>query len=308
MKKRYHEPVLLKESIEYLNIQSNEVYVDATAGFGGHTDYILKKIRHGKVYCIEQDNRAYEYLKEKYKVDKRVEIINDNFGIIGKFIENQIAGILYDLGVSSFQLDTNERGFAFKTDALLDMRMSLKTDLTAYEVINTYSAEELSYIIKKYGEEKFHKRISNAITEYRKKRKIKTTYELADLIRKIYNIPAYKKPRIDPATKTFQAIRIYINKELEMLTNSLESSFNLLKSKGRMVVISYHSLEDRIVKRFFKSKCRVCKCNLRILKKCICGNKTEAKILTKKPIIASETEININRRARSAKLRCLEKI
>lgn len=308
MEKKIHIPVLLKESIEYLKVKEDGFYMDCTAGFGGHSDKIIEKLKTGKIYCIEQDKLAYEYLLNKYKNNNKIVLINDNYNIIGSFSDIKFDGILYDLGVSSFQLDSNERGFAFKTDALLDMRMSLDTDITAYEVVNTFSFEELLHILKTYGDETRCKSIAKAIIRFRAKKPIKTTFELADIVRKVYNIPSYIKQRIDPATKTFQAIRIYVNKELEKLTESLNAGFDLLKISGRMVVISYHSLEDRIVKKFFKSKVRNCICNLRLNNECKCGRKVEGEILTKKPETASELEIKQNRRSRSAKMRIIEKL
>lgn len=303
-----HLPVLLKESIDYLNIDENGIYVDATAGFGGHSTEILNYFKNGQLYCFEQDADACEKLKEKFKDNKNVFIINDNFRFIDKFIPNQINGIIYDLGVSSYQLDKNTRGFSFRTDALLDMRMSDKSNLTAYEVINYFKKNDLEYIIKTFGEERFYKRIVEQIIRKREQKKIKTTLELSDIIRNIYKSYGKFNERIDPATRTFQAIRIYVNDELNSLKESLEKVLCRLKKSGRIVVISFHSLEDRIVKNYFKSKSRECKCNLKILKSCQCGIKKELEIITKKPIIPSEEELMNNRRARSAKLRCAEKV
>ncbi|HOK39971.1 MAG TPA: 16S rRNA (cytosine(1402)-N(4))-methyltransferase RsmH [bacterium] len=309
MNEKIHKPVLLKEVIEYLKIEENGIYIDATAGYGGHSEEIVKRLKNGKLYCIEQDENAAEYLKDKFKNNKKIEIITDNFKIIGLFFENNsINGVLFDLGVSSPQLDINDRGFSFRTNALLDMRMNQKNSLTAFEIVNYFDFQTLGYIIKTYSEERLYKQIAKEIIKVREKKFIRTTFELAEIVRNVYKRAGYFKSKIDPATKTFQAIRIYVNDELTALKEALKGVIPKLVSKGRIVVISFHSLEDRIVKNFFREKSRDCKCNLKINKECRCGIKKELEIITKHPIEADEEEVIKNKRARSAKLRCAEKV
>ena len=301
----FHIPVLTKEILNYLNLKKGGVYIDCTVGGGGHSKAILEKIYpHGLLIGIDQDIEAINAAKEELKtyLDK-VTLIKGNFKNLEKILPDikikTVSGIIFDLGVSFHQLKEKERGFSFKEDSHLDMRMDLNQEFNAYILINSYSENDLVEIFEKYGEERFSKRIARLITIERKKERINTTKQLADLV--IRSLPRTKKRhtwRIHPATRIFQAIRIEVNQELKALEKGLNQAIRALEDKGRICVISYHSLEDRIVKHLFKEVEREGK-----------GQKNYGlKIITKKPIRPSSEEIRENPKARSAKLRVAEKI
>jgi 16S rRNA (cytosine1402-N4)-methyltransferase len=303
-----HKPVLLKEIINFLNIKPNGIYIDCTAGGGGHSQSILEKIDSGKLIAIDQDPEAIYNLKKKFSKKNNLYIIQSNFiNIKEKLAEigiYSIDGVLFDLGVSSYQLDNPERGFSYNKNCFLDMRMS-KNGISAHDIINNYSEENLAKILKKYGEEKFCRKISRNIIKARAKNPIETTIELVEIIKN--SVPASIKRLKHPAKKTFQAIRIEVNKELENLEKGLNSVFPLLKSSGRLLVITFHSLEDRLVKKKIINWCQGCTCpnNFPI---CICKKNPEAILINKKTIKPSISELKTNPRSRSAKLRGIIKI
>lgn len=303
-----HIPVLLDETIKSLNIKENGIYVDATAGGGGHSSEILKRLKYGKLICIDQDPDAIRNLKDKFADEENVIIIKGNFGDIENLLHDraiyQVDGILMDIGVSSHQLDTKERGFSFHEDAPLDMRMS-QSGISAKDIVNTYEYKELVTIISRYGEEKYASSIANGIIRARKIKEINTTVELAEIIKE--NVPQKARRESHPARKTFQALRIAVNKELDVLSSGIDGAFNLLSKGGILSIITFHSLEDRIVKQKFLSFCEGCTCP-KDFPVCVCGNKPKAKLVVKKPITASKEELSENPRSRSAKLRALEKL
>ena len=299
-----HKPVLFKETIDLLNIKPDGIYIDGTAGGGGHSKAILDKLISGTLISIDQDPDAIKTVKEKFRNNRSSIVVQSNFSEIERIVEEYsidgVDGVLLDIGVSSYQLDTAERGFSYHSDAPLDMRMS-QSGISAYDIVNNYSWQQLAEIISKYGEDKFAKSIAKAIVKNRELKKINTTLELVEVIKSA--VPAaVRRDGGHPARKTFQAIRIAVNDELNVLQKGLDSAFSVLKPEGRLVVITFHSLEDRIVKRSMASWCDPCTCpsDFPI---CICGKKAKAKLLTKKPIEASENELKNNPRSRSAKLR-----
>lgn len=305
-----HVPVLLKEVIDYLKPEPGKNYIDATLGFGGHSEQILERIApEGKLLGIDQDEAALA------AATKRLERFGKNFFCQkGNFAEiNQIAanypvtgGILADIGVSSVQLDEAERGFSFAENGPLDMRMDKSQPLTAREIVNTWEEARISKIIREYGEEKFANRVARAIVSARTNEQIETTRGLREIVTQA--IPRKFWPKnIDPATKTFQAIRIAVNDELGVLKQFLPQAIDLLQPGARLAVITFHSLEDRIVKDYFRERANPCTCPPEF-PKCVCGKVADAKIITKKPVIASASEIETNPRSRSAKLRVIEKI
>ncbi|MDE6357184.1 MAG: 16S rRNA (cytosine(1402)-N(4))-methyltransferase RsmH [Eubacteriales bacterium] len=308
-----HTSVLLNECIESLNILPNGTYIDGTMGGAGHSKEIIKKLsKDGKLICIDQDENAIKTGKERLKDFENVIFVHKNFSEIECIYEELnlqntgIDGILLDLGVSSHQLDEAYRGFSYMNDAPLDMRMDIRNDFSAYNVVNEYSKDKLYKIISEYGEERWAKRIAEFIVEERKEKPIKTTFELVSIIKKA--IP--KGARADgphPAKRTFQAIRIEVNGELEILKNTINSMVKFLNKDGKLSIITFHSLEDRIVKNVFKELENPCICP-REFPICACGKKQMGKILTKKPILPSNKELEENHRARSAKLRVFEKI
>lgn len=304
-----HIPVLLKEAVELLNCKSSGIYIDCTVGAGGHAERILELTSpDGKVVGIDQDEEILKIAEGRLKrFGERVRLMHGNFSDIKGIMKDEKAdGILFDLGVSSYQLEDKERGFSFMSDAPLDMRMDKKAETTAADIINSSSERELSDIIFKYGEERFAKRIASFIVRERERKAITTTLQLSNIITKA--IPARFHPRdIHPATRTFQALRIAVNRELEILAKSLLNAVDILKPKGRMCVISFHSLEDRIVKRTFQRLEKGCICPPKI-PVCQCGIKPSVRIITKKPVIPAEEEISVNPRSRSAKLRTAEKL
>ena len=302
-----HIPVLLNEVIEGLEIKPDGVYIDCTLGGAGHSVEIAKRLGKGTLIGFDQDEEAVQAAKNRLK-DYNCIIINDNFSNIKTRLENEgikkADGVLMDLGVSSHQLDTAERGFSYHEDAPLDMRMS-KKGISAFEVVNDYSEQEIARILFLYGEEKYSRSIARAICNKREISPIKTTLELASIIRE--NVPVSYRKAKNPAKKSFQAIRIEVNKELEVLQIGLNDAFDVLNIGGRLAVITFHSLEDRIVKNKFNELCKGCTCpsDFPI---CVCGNTPKAKKISKKPIVAGEEELKINNRSRSAKLRIIEKI
>ncbi|MDR3519819.1 MAG: 16S rRNA (cytosine(1402)-N(4))-methyltransferase RsmH [Candidatus Pacebacteria bacterium] len=296
--KSVHKTVLLNETIEGLNLQkvSSEkaLVVDCTFGGGGHSAEICKRYPSVKIIAFDQDQGAFEKAKDKFKsLDCEIDFVNANFKDLEKFVSSGVDGIIFDLGLSSDQLENSGRGFSFMKDEPLLMTMKenpLPEDVTAGDVVNTWSETSLADIIYGYGEERFSRRIAKRIVDARQKAEIKTTFDLVKIIDSA--VPAsYKRGRIHPATKTFQALRIAVNDELGVLKIGLQSGFNILKSGGRMSVISFHSLEDRVVKRFYKEV----------------EKEGVARLINKKPIIATSEEVKNNSRSRSAKLRVLEK-
>lgn len=305
----YHIPVLYKEVIEKLVINRDGVYVDCTMGGGGHSLGILEAISEkGKLIAMDQDDAAIKYATEKLKkTGKNVDIYRDNFENLEMVIymagSDKVDGILMDIGVSSRQLDDEERGFSYREDARLDMRMDKRAKISAYEVVNEYSEEKLSKLIYTYGEESFARKIARRIVEKREENKIETTHQLVKIVESAIN----KRMDKHPAKKTFQALRIEVNRELEVLEKTVYKAIRLLKPGGRLAVITFHSLEDRIVKNIFKELEKGCTCPP-TFPMCVCGKKPEIKIITKKPIIPSKEEVDINYRAHSSKLRVAERV
>ena len=302
-----HASVLLAETIELLAPMPGDVFVDATLGLGGHTQALLETEATLRVIGIDQDVEAMKLAKERLKqFGDRVEFRQGNFADIRKLADSA-DGILADLGVSSLQFDSETRGFSFRFDSPLDMRMDAEgDDETAAELLERLSEEEIANIIYGYGEERFSRRIARRIVERRNTgNPVRTTKELAELVER--SVPRKPKDKIHPATKTFQALRIAVNRELEVLERFLKDSIDLLKPNGRLAVISFHSLEDRMVKQAFLKASGKCQCPPRI-PQCICGAAKQVEILTKKPITAGDDELDVNPRSRSAKLRAVRKL
>ena len=299
-----HKSVLLNECIQNLNLKSNSVIVDCTLGYGGHSSEILKRIPNGLLYAFDQDKEAIQSANQRLsKINYNYQIINDNFVNIDKYIIDKVDGILFDLGVSSPQLDEDERGFSFHKNARLDMRMNRNQELDAYKVVNEYSLEDLNKIIRDYGEEKYSYSIAKAIIEKRKTQKIETTFELVEIIKEA--VPMKYKREHHPARKTFQAIRIEVNDELNVFRKALNKALKLLKVNGRICVITFHSLEDKICKNIFKSVTEIDK-NLKNMPVIPDEYLPNYKII--KTIEPSKEEIEKNKRSRSAKLRIIERI
>lgn len=307
-----HTTVLLNEAVEGLDIKENGIYVDCTLGGAGHSYLIASKLgKEGRLISFDQDETAIAAARERLaEYSDRVTLIKTNF----KYIKHALAeigitkvdGIVFDLGVSSPQLDEEERGFSYKYDSPLDMRMDQGNDLTAEVIVNTWSEEQISKIIFEYGEEKFARRIAKKIVDYRSTKAIETTGELVELIKE--GIPAAaRRTGPHPARRTFQAIRIAVNDELNVFRDALHDSIDLLNPNGRVSIITFHSLEDRICKKVFQDYAQGCICppDFPI---CTCRNKPAIKIVTKKPILPSNEEVESNPRARSAKLRIAEKL
>lgn len=304
-----HEPVLLDKCIEALNINPNGIYVDGTLGGAGHSFEIIKRLSpKGLLIGIDRDTKALEAAKEKLKSYTNVKYIHDNHDNIKQILEelqiNGVDGILLDLGVSSYQLDEKERGFSYIANAELDMRMDKEQKLSAKDVINTYSEEKLANIIWEYGEERFSRQIARNICKTREQKKINTTGELVEIIKK--SIPLSKQKDGHPAKRTFQAIRIEVNNEIEPLYNTVLDCINCLNKNGRLAILTFHSLEDRAVKKAYNEAEGKCTCPSD-LPYCVCGAKSLGKIINKKPIEATEEETKNNSRAKSAKLRIFEK-
>lgn len=308
-----HVSVLLDESIENLNIKKGGIYIDGTLGGAGHSYQICKTLDNsGMLIGIDQDINAINAAKKRLDEYTNVKFVHNNFCNIKDIAEQLdlysygVDGILLDLGVSSYQLDEAERGFSYMNNAKLDMRMDESQKFSAFDVVNTFDSEKLFKIISEYGEERWAKRIAEFIVNERKEKNIETTFELVEIIKKAIPKSA-RKDGPHPAKRTFQAIRIAVNKELEILKESIENMVDLLNENGRICIITFHSLEDRIVKNTFKLLENPCTCP-REFPVCICGKKPKIKIISKKPIIPSDIEIENNHRSRSAKLRVAQKI
>lgn len=305
-----HISVLKEESISGLNVCPDGIYVDATTGGGGHSLEIVKKLKSGKLICIDKDTDALKKAKEVLKeyLDKIV-FVNDNFANIKNILNElnieKVDGILADLGVSSYQIDTAERGFSFMKNARLDMRMNKSQSLDAYKVINEYSEQDLAKIFYEYGEERNARQIARKIVKLREKKPIETTFELRDIIVSSYPPKFQNKPSL--CNRAFQAIRIEVNGELDDLKMAIEDMIALLNKGGRLCIISFHPLEDRIVKNAFKLHSTNCICPPK-LPKCVCGHVADVKLVTKHPIVPTDNELLSNTRSASSKLRIIEKI
>lgn len=304
-----HRSVLLDECIEGLNIKPDGIYIDGTLGGAGHSSQIVKRLSNqGRLIGIDQDEDAIKAASERLCDYKNVTIVRSNYEKMKTVLNDlgieKVDGILLDLGVSSYQLDTVERGFSYKYDTELDMRMDRRQALTAKDIVNNYSEKELFRIIRDYGEDGFAQNIAKHIVRARENAPINTTYELNEIIKAA--IPAKLRTNGHPSKKTFQAIRIECNRELEVLKNTLEDMIELLNNEGRLAIITFHSLEDRIVKSEFKKQENPCTCPPSF-PVCVCGNKPKGKVITRKPILPSEQEMEENSRSKSAKLRIFEK-
>ena len=305
-----HQPVMLEECIKGLNIKKDGIYVDGTIGGAGHSREIVKKLSEkGLLIGIDRDNDALSASAKILETYKNVKLVYGNHDDIKQILEQlgieKVDGILLDLGVSSYQLDEKTRGFSYLGENELDMRMDKNQELTAKKIVNEYKQEKLADIIYNYGEERFSKIIAKNICEYRKNETIETTKQLVDIIKK--SIPLSKQKDGHPAKRTFQAIRIEVNNEIEPLENSIKDCIDVLNTEGRLCVITFHSLEDRSVKNVFNTAQGICICP-KDLPYCVCGAKQLGKIINKKPIIATENEQKENTRSKSAKLRIFEKI
>ena len=303
-----HIPVMLYEAVDGLSVRPDGVYVDGTAGGGGHSAEILSRLTTGTLYSIDQDPDAIAEVTRRFKDNDRSVILQGNFSEMQALLAEKgvfsVDGVLLDIGVSSHQLDEGARGFSYHEDAPLDMRMS-QSGPTAADFVNTAELSELSRVISLYGEEKFAYSIAKGIARAREDKPIETTLELAEIVKA--NVPQKVRRDGHPARKTFQAIRIAVNRELEVLEKGLDAAFELLSPGGRLSVITFHSLEDRVVKQFMKDKAQGCTCP-KDFPVCVCGNTPKGKIITRKPIVPSEEELERNPRARSAKLRVIEKL
>ena len=305
----YHIPVLYYETLDNLVINPDGIYIDCTLGGGSHSEGILERLSDkGLLISIDQDTNAIEYSKKRLeKFGSKWKVFKGNFENIDTIAYmagiDKVDGILMDIGVSSKQLDDPERGFSYRYDVKLDMRMNTEQKISAYDVVNTYSEEQLSKIIFEYGEERHARKIAKLIVEERKSSPIEKTSDLIALIKRAYPERASKHP----AKKTFQAIRIEVNRELEVLENAMSKAVELLKVGGRLAIITFHSLEDRIVKNKFKDLATACKCP-KDIPICVCGGVKKFEIITKKPIIPIDDELKNNNRAHSSKLRILERI
>lgn len=301
-------PVLLRETIEGLNVKPDGIYVDGTAGGGGHSSEILKGLKSGKLYSIDRDPDAIATVTERFKDESCSVIVRGRFGDMKELLRargvEKVDGVLLDIGVSSHQLDTAERGFSFHEDAPLDMRMSQEGD-SAAQLVNTLPYAELARIIGTYGEDKFASSIARAIVRYRENKEIVTTLELAEIIKS--SVPQRVRREGHPARQTFQAIRIAVNDEFGELERGLDSAFEMLRPGGRLAVITFHSIEDRITKQRMAKWCTGCTCPSDF-PVCVCGKKPQAKLITRKPVVAGEEELEMNQRSRSAKLRVCEKL
>ncbi len=306
-----HRSVLLDECIENLNIKENGIYVDGTLGGGGHSYYILKKLNNtGMLIGIDRDMDAINAAKEKLKEFSNFKAVHDNHANIIKILENlkiyHVDGILLDLGVSSYQLDEADRGFSYMHNAKLDMRMNREDEFSAYDVVNGYDEDKLYRIFKDFGEERYSRQIAKKICEVRKEKSIETTFELVDIIKSAMPQRALNEKQ-HPAKRVFQAIRIEVNQELEKLKQAVIDSILSLNNGGRLAIITFHSLEDKIVKHAYEEMEGRCTCP-KDFPVCVCNYKSYGKIVNKKPIVSTEEELIQNPRARSAKLRVFERI
>lgn len=306
-----HVSVLLKETISGLKIKEDGIYVDGTLGGAGHAYQVCSRLgEQGRFVGIDQDEAAILTGQERLaEFGDKVSIVRSNYCNMKEVLHGlgieKVDGIVLDLGVSSYQLDTVERGFSYKEDAPLDMRMDNRQDMTAKDIVNTYSEMELYRIIRDYGEDKFAKNIAKHIVRMRQEKEIETTYELNEAIRAAIPMKVRKNTG-HPSKKTFQAIRIELNKELEVLNNTLQDMIDLLNPNGRICIITFHSLEDRIVKSIFRKNENPCTCPPSF-PVCMCGMESKGKVITRKPILPSEEEMENNRRSKSAKLRVFER-
>ena len=305
-----HIPVLKNETIELLNIKDNGIYVDGTIGGAGHSKAIEQKAKIKTLVGIDQDIEALETAKKNLSDYDNVIFVNDNFKNIDEVLSRlkivKVDGILVDIGVSSYQIDSAERGFSFRMDARLDMRMSRSNPFSAYNLVNEYSEEDLTRVIRDYGEEKFAKSIARHIVKAREEKPIETTKELENII--LSSVPRYKgQDGRSNVQRTFQAIRIEVNGELDALQEFIDKAVEFLKPGGRLAIISFHSLEDRIVKQKFRELSTGCICppDFPI---CVCGHKAVAKLITKHPVEATQEELSLNPRSAPAKLRVIEKL
>ncbi|MGN0621277.1 MAG: 16S rRNA (cytosine(1402)-N(4))-methyltransferase RsmH [Porcipelethomonas sp.] len=302
-----HVSVLLNECIDGLDIRPDGVYVDATVGGAGHSRKIAERLTEGgRLICLDRDPDAVQTASERLK-GYNAKVVRSNYSELGRVLDllgiDAVDGVLMDLGVSSHQLDTPERGFSYHHDAQLDMRMS-QEGMSAYDIVNTFTYEELSRIIFEYGEEKFSRKIAANIVSEREIKPIETTLELAEIIKK--SVPAAVRREKNPCKKTFQAIRIAVNGELDHLSSGLDAAFESLKPGGRLAVITFHSLEDRLVKQRFSGWCKGCVCPPDF-PQCVCGRVPQGKLINRKPIEAKQEELRDNNRSRSAKLRIIER-
>lgn len=302
-----HKSVLFQESIDALNIRSDGVYMDLTAGGGGHSAAILDRLSGGRLICVDQDPDAIAVLRGRFAPSANVTVVQSNFSRVRAILEELslpgVDGVLMDIGVSSYQLDTPERGFSFHSDAPLDMRMS-KSGMSAADVVNGYPEQELRRVIRDYGEERFAAAIARQIVRQRQKKRIETTFELIDAIKAA--MPAAAQRDGHPARRTFQAIRIEVNNELGVLSETLDSAFDALNPGGRLAVITFHSLEDRMVKSRFSQLCQGCTCP-KDFPVCVCGKKPRGKLPFKSKAPTAQ-ELVDNPRSHSARLRCIEKL
>ena len=306
----HHYSVMLKETIEELRIRPDGIYVDGTLGGGGHAYEICKRLAGGHLYGIDQDDAAIEAARERLlPFEGKVTFLHDNYCNMRSALKEErvtgVDGIVLDLGVSSYQLDTQDRGFSYRYDAPLDMRMDRRQTLTAREIVNGYSETELYRVIRDYGEDPFAKNIAKHIASARERKPIETTFELNEVIKAA--IPARMRQNGHPSKQTFQAIRIECNRELEVLKNSLEDMIELLNPGGRLCIITFHSLEDRIVKTAFRNAEHPCTCPPDF-PVCVCGKKPKGSVVTRKPVLPGKEELEENNRSKSAKLRVFEKI
>ncbi len=303
-----HYSVMLSETVDSLNVDPDGIYVDCTFGGGGHSNLILSKMNNGKLYGFDRDSDAIENGKKKFS-DDRLVLINENFVNVSRELKERgvfsINGAVIDLGVSSYQIDNPERGFSYRFDAPLDMRMDRREALSAYDVINGYSKGELIRIFKEYGEERYASLFASVIEKKREEKSIATTLELSEIIK---NSSPSKKPteKMDSVKRIFQSVRIETNSELKIIEDTLSQLMEMTVSGGRIAVISFHSLEDKIVKKTFKKFENPCECDPRY--PCVCGKTPCGRMITKKPLLPSEKELGENNRSHSAKLRVCEKL
>lgn len=303
-----HYSVMLDECIEALNINPNGIYVDGTAGGAGHSEAIAKRLQQGRLFALDQDPDAIQAATKRLAPYPQAQVVQTNFSAMDIVLQNLsiagVDGVLLDLGVSSHQLDCRERGFSYHGDAPLDMRMS-QQGFSAADLVNTYSVEQLTAILRNYGEERFAYKIACGIVRAREQAPLQTTAELAEIIKQ--SVPAAARREKNPCKRSFQAIRIAVNGEFDALQEGLQAAFSCLNPGGRLVILTFHSLEDRMVKRQFTEWCRGCTCPPDF-PQCVCGNLPKAKMVRRKVMIATEQELAENQRSHSAKLRILEKI